>query len=61
MAELMHQYVGFPLGVADASVLAVAERLKASKVATLTKLTPGIREVQLRSARPMAIPLTGDR
>lgn len=34
MAELMHQYVGFPLGVADASVLAVAERLKASEVAT---------------------------
>ena len=35
MAELMRQYVGFPLGVADASVIAVAERLKASEVATL--------------------------
>lgn len=35
MAELMRQYMGFPLGVADASVIAVAERLKASEVATL--------------------------
>jgi uncharacterized protein len=35
MAELMRQYIGFPLGVADASVIAVAERLKASEVATL--------------------------
>jgi uncharacterized protein len=35
MAELMRQYVGFPLGVADASVFAVAERLKASEVASL--------------------------
>jgi uncharacterized protein len=35
MAELMRQYIGFPLGVADASVIAVAERLRASEVATL--------------------------
>jgi hypothetical protein len=35
MAELMRQYVGFPLGVADASVIAAAERLKATEVATL--------------------------
>jgi hypothetical protein len=35
MAELMRQYLGFPLGVADASVFAVAERLNASEVATL--------------------------
>jgi hypothetical protein len=35
MAELMRQYVGFPLGVTDASVIAVSERLKASEVATL--------------------------
>jgi uncharacterized protein len=35
MAELMRQYVGFPLGVADASAFAVAERLRASEVATL--------------------------
>lgn len=35
MAELMRQYAGFPLGVADASVFAVAERLKASEVDTL--------------------------
>ena len=31
----MRQYIGFPLGVADASVIAVAEMLKASQVATL--------------------------
>jgi predicted nucleic acid-binding protein len=35
MAELMRQYMGFPLGVADASVIAAAERLRASEVATL--------------------------
>ncbi len=35
MAELMRQYIGFPLGVADASVIAVAERFKAREVATL--------------------------
>ncbi|TQM30364.1 type II toxin-antitoxin system VapC family toxin [Nocardia bhagyanarayanae] len=35
MAELMTQYRGFPLGVADASVIAVAERLEAVEVATL--------------------------
>jgi hypothetical protein len=35
MAELMRQYVGFPLGVADASVIATAERLRATEVATL--------------------------
>ncbi|MDN3056762.1 hypothetical protein PH213_19855 [Streptomyces sp. SRF1] len=35
MAELMQQYRGFPLGVADASVIALADRLKASSVATL--------------------------
>lgn len=35
MAELMRQYAGFPLGVADASVIALAERLHADEVATL--------------------------
>lgn len=35
MAELMRQYQGFPLGVADASVVAVAERLGLADVATL--------------------------
>jgi uncharacterized protein len=35
MAGLMRQYIGFPLGVAEASVIAVAERLKAREVATL--------------------------
>lgn len=33
--ELMRQYRGFPLGVTDASVIALAERVKASSVATL--------------------------
>ena len=37
MAELMRQYRGFPLGVADASVIAVAERLEADEVATLDR------------------------
>lgn len=35
IAELMHRYRGFPLGVADASVVAAAERLKLTSVATL--------------------------
>lgn len=35
MAELMRQYRGFPLGIADASVFPVAERLQADEVATL--------------------------
>ncbi len=35
MAELMTQYQGFPLGVADASVIAVSERLGLTEVATL--------------------------
>jgi predicted nucleic acid-binding protein len=35
IAELMHRYRGFPLGLADASVMAVAERLKLTSVATL--------------------------
>jgi uncharacterized protein len=39
-AELMRQYIGFLLCVADASVIAAAERLRASEVAPLDK-TPG--------------------
>jgi uncharacterized protein len=35
MAELMRSYRGFPLGITDASVVAVAERLKVTAVATL--------------------------
>jgi len=31
----MRQYAGFPLGVADASVVAAAERLELQEVATL--------------------------
>lgn len=37
MAELMRQYAGFPLGIADASVIAVAERLQLPEVATLDR------------------------
>ncbi|MFD0365012.1 type II toxin-antitoxin system VapC family toxin [Nocardia sp. GCM10030253] len=35
MAELMAQYRGFPLGVTDASVIAISERLGLTEVATL--------------------------
>jgi predicted nucleic acid-binding protein len=35
IAQLMRQYVGFPLGVADASVIAATERLGVHEVATL--------------------------
>jgi len=46
IAELMRQYAGFPLGVADASVIAAAERFKVTEVATLDRrhfhaVTPG--------------------
>ncbi|MGA5701720.1 type II toxin-antitoxin system VapC family toxin [Peterkaempfera bronchialis] len=35
MSELMRQYRGFPLGITDASVIALAEHGKATSVATL--------------------------
>ncbi|MGI8647202.1 MAG: VapC toxin family PIN domain ribonuclease [Acidimicrobiales bacterium] len=35
MAELVEQYADFPLGGSDASIIAVAERLNISTVATL--------------------------
>ncbi|WP_157745436.1 type II toxin-antitoxin system VapC family toxin [Nocardiopsis gilva] len=35
IAELMHCYQGFPLGLADASVISLAERCNAAAVATL--------------------------
>ncbi|HUA12822.1 MAG TPA: PIN domain-containing protein [Solirubrobacteraceae bacterium] len=37
MSELVRQYAGFPLGAADASVVALAERLNASLVVTLDR------------------------
>lgn len=37
MAELMAQYQGFPLGIADASVIAISERLGLDEVATLDR------------------------
>jgi uncharacterized protein len=35
MADLVRMYADFPLGAADASVVAIAERLRATRVATL--------------------------
>jgi hypothetical protein len=35
MADLVQQYSDFPLGTADASVISVAERLSATRVATI--------------------------
>jgi uncharacterized protein len=35
MAELMDRYRAFPLGIADASVVALAERLKVADIVTL--------------------------
>ena len=35
MADLVRQYADFPLGTADASVIAVAERLGYAHVATI--------------------------
>jgi uncharacterized protein len=37
MAQLVRQYSDFPLGTADASVVAVAERLGITKVATIDR------------------------
>jgi predicted nucleic acid-binding protein len=37
VAELVHQYSGFPLGVADASVIAVAERLGVKQIASIDR------------------------
>ncbi|WP_251060652.1 hypothetical protein [Streptomyces sp. ISL-100] len=35
MVDLVEQYADLPLGAADASVIAVAERLRASDIATI--------------------------
>ena len=35
ITQLVRQYVGFPLGVADASVIAIAERLGVTQLASL--------------------------
>jgi predicted nucleic acid-binding protein len=37
MAELVEKYASLPLGAADASVIAIAERLKLPEVATLDR------------------------
>ena len=45
IAELVRQYADFPLGVTDASVIALAERLDVTEVATLDQR-------HFRSVRP---------
>jgi predicted nucleic acid-binding protein len=37
MADLVERYADWPLGVTDASVIAIAERLGVTKVATLDR------------------------
>ena len=37
MVELVEKYADFPLGLVDASVIAVAERLGAREIATLDR------------------------
>lgn len=37
IAELVEQYVNLPLGIVDAAVIAVAERLQAAEVATVDR------------------------
>lgn len=55
MGELMRQYRGFPLGIADASVVALAERLKVNEAATQRRSITGTfgrsyRRIRRRSA-----------
>lgn len=42
IAELMEQYLDLPLGIVDASVIALAERLGATTIATLDKRHFGV-------------------
>jgi uncharacterized protein len=42
IAELMEQYLDLPLGIVDASVIALAERLEAATIATLDKRHFGV-------------------
>jgi uncharacterized protein len=50
MAELVRIYADFPLGAVDASVIAVAERLGATRIATIDHRH--FRAVRPRTARP---------
>ena len=49
MANLVRMYADFPLGAADASVVAIAERLRATRVATLDHR-------HFRAVRPLYCP-----
>lgn len=42
ISELVRQYADFPLGVVDASVIAVAERFGVQRVATLDRRHFGV-------------------
>ena len=37
IAELVEKYVSLPLGIVDAAVIAIAERLEAAEVATVDR------------------------
>jgi predicted nucleic acid-binding protein len=52
-AELMRQYAGFPLGAADATVLALAESLGVIEVATLDRRH--FESVRLRHAEYLTL------
>lgn len=54
MAESVRRYAGFPLGAADASVVAVAERLKTARIVTLDHR-------HFRAVRPAHCDATGPR
>jgi uncharacterized protein len=49
VAELMEQYLDLPLGMADASLVALAERHRAAEIATLDRRHLGV-------VRPLHVP-----
>jgi predicted nucleic acid-binding protein len=49
IADLMEQYLDLPLGIADASLVALAERLQATEIATLDHRHLGV-------VRPLHVP-----
>ena len=61
MADLVRQYTDFPLGTADASVIAVAERLGATRVATIDHRHFRAVAPPLRRLRATARALTPNR
>lgn len=49
MAELVEQYVSLPLGIVDAAVIAIAERLNLAEVATVDRKHFSIRTLAAAS------------